>query len=314
MLLSPICLFTYNRLDETSQTVDALKRNYLAWDSELFIFSDGPKDEKGIIRIQEVRDYLKTITGFKRIIIRESQDNNGLANSIINGVSEVVQEYGKVIVLEDDLITSPNFLNFMNEALSFYKEEEHIQSVNGYSLPLSKFNEDFYILTRPFSWGWATWENRWDKNIFNRTRLQKEIDSNPDLLTKFAKSCGQDTPKMLKDSISGKNNSWYIRWAYDHFRNHKFSVYPVNSLVENIGFNSDGTHCNGIGAYNFRMKPSPKREFKFEEFAYPSERITNEFLYYFSIKRKLEVRINALKTSTGRKLLFEEIKQKLNTR
>lgn len=310
---APICLFTYNRLEETKRCVGALQKNFLASDSELFIFSDGAKDEEGISKINEVRDYLKTIKGFKKITIKESSENKGLANSIINGVSEIIEEYGKVIVLEDDLLTSPNFLDFMNQALEYFQLDSQIQSINGYSLPINNIG-DIYLQTRPFSWGWATWKNRWSKEVFNKMELRQEIESKPQLLKEFGLKCGRDCPKMFKDSIYNRNNSWYIRWAFDHFRGQKYSVYPAYSLVENIGFNSDGTHCNGIGAYNFRMKSSITREFRFEGFNYPPEEITNEFLYYFSIKRKLLVRVNALRTATGRKLLFKEIRQKLSAK
>lgn len=314
MSLAPICLFTYNRLDETRRTLEGLQQNFLAPESELFVFSDGAKDENGIPKIQEVRDYLKTVRGFKKITIKNSKVNKGLANSIIDGVSEVINEHEKVIVLEDDLITSPNFLNFMNQSLEFYKADKRIKSINGYSIPIKNCNSEVYIQTRPFSWGWATWQDRWNRSIFDKSRLRKEVQEQPDLVGDFAKVCGQDVVKMFKDSIHNRNNSWYIRWAYDHFRSQRLSVYPARSLVENIGFNLDGTHCNGIGAYNFKMKPSNKTEFYFPPLSYPQKEITKQFLYHFSLRRKLEVRFNALKSVSGRKLLCKEIKQKLGVK
>ena len=134
--LAPICLFTYSRLEETKRTIEALKKNFLAPKSELFIFSDGPKNHETKDKVKAVRDFIKTIDGFKKITIFESKTNEGLAKSIINGVTKVVNEYGKVIVLEDDLLTTPNFLDFMNQALLFFELNLSIYSINGYSLAL----------------------------------------------------------------------------------------------------------------------------------------------------------------------------------
>ena len=165
-MLSPICLFTYNRLDETRQTVEALKRNFLAPLSCLYIFSDGPKDETITQKVNEVRQYIKTIGGFKAIKIFESPVNRGLAKSIIDGVTQIIEKYGRVIVLEDDLITSPNFLDFMNYALEFYQNKERVLSISGYSFSINYPNDykyDVAIGFRASSWGWATWKDRWNK-------------------------------------------------------------------------------------------------------------------------------------------------------
>lgn len=145
--VTPIILFVYNRLWHTKQTVEALQKNDLASESELFIFSDGPKpgaEEK----VKEVREYLKTITGFRKVTIIERDTNWGLANNIIDGVTKIVNEYGKVIVLEDDLVTSPGFLTYMNEGLKIYADEEQVASIHGYIYPLKhpeRLPETFFI-------------------------------------------------------------------------------------------------------------------------------------------------------------------------
>lgn len=309
-MLAPICLFTYNRIYETQQTVKALQDNFLAPASDLFVFSDGAKfgaEEK----VKEVRDFIKNIGGFKSVTVFESPKNVGLADSIINGVTKVISKNGKVIVLEDDLITSPNFLNFMNQSLKFYKDDKLKQSINGYSLPVGNDGSDVYFQVRPFSWGWATWKDRWDEEIFDKEKLKYEIEVHPKFLKEFGEVCGDDIPKMFKDSIYGRNNSWYVRWAYAHYRNNTFSVYPSISLVENVGFNSDGTHCTGIGAYNYPMLPSDKKNFNFSV-SYASEpSITKKFLHHFTLLHKIKIRIQHLKSSYGRKLLWREIKQRL---
>src|SRR5215218_1955184 len=140
--LAPVLLFTYKRVDVLKQTLAALQANTQAKDTELFVFSDGWKNETDKIGVQTVREYLKSIEGFKRIIIRESASNKGLANSIIEGVNEVIDQYGKVIVLEDDLITTPNFLSFMNTCLDKYKSESQVFSISGYSFNLSEMTNE----------------------------------------------------------------------------------------------------------------------------------------------------------------------------
>ncbi|MBW8332464.1 MAG: glycosyltransferase [Prolixibacteraceae bacterium] len=306
-MLAPICLFTYNRLDETRQTVEALKHNFLASSSELIIFSDGPKNEANVVRVQEVRQYLRSVKGFKNITIKESLENKGLANSIINGVTQIIKEYGKVIVLEDDLISSPNFLNFMNQALDFYQNDEKIKSVNGYSLFLKTKTDENYFQIRPFPWGWATWEDRWDEGIFDKKKLTNLISEDKFILKKFNIACGDDISKMFLNSIFGKNDSWYVRWAFEHFRTNKYSIFPAFSLISNIGHNTEGTHCKGINSYKSVMIDELTSLNKFESFKYPDLTTTKEFLYYFSIQHKLLVRIKLLRNKTGRKLLYKDI-------
>ena len=312
-MFAPICLFTYNRLEETIQTLEALKKNYLASESELFIFSDGPKNEQVKLNVNEVREYLHSISGFKKCTIFESDNNKGLANSIISGISQIIDKSGKVIVLEDDLITSPNFLNFMNYSLDFYQNEKNIQSINGFSLQISNLDSgmDIYFQTRPFSWGWATWSDRWDQNIFNKQILKFEINSNISILDKFKKECGDDIAKMLLNSVNDKNDSWYVRWAYSHFKNNRYSVYPTYSLIENIGFGKKGTHCKNINPYNYKIDKRDKAEFSLIKFSKPEKRTTEKFLSYFSTNHKIVIRLKLLKTSEGRNKLLSELMMKI---
>ena len=179
--LAPICLFTYNRLNETKQTIKALQKNHLAVESQLFIFSDGSKDDTTKFKVSEVREFIKTVKGFKSVEIFESRKNKGLANSIIHGVSKIIEKFGQVIVLEDDIETHPNFLKFMNESLNFYKNNKRIQSINGYSLAI-KSQSDVYFQKRTFSWGWATWKEYWSLEVFERKVIRGVINKNIDSL------------------------------------------------------------------------------------------------------------------------------------
>ncbi len=241
---APIVIFTYNRLWHTKQTVENLQKNELANESELFIFSDGAKpgnEEK----VKEVREYLKTITGFKKLTIIERDKNWGLANNIIDGVTRVVNEYSKIIVLEDDIITSPYFLKFMNEGLEVYKDEGNVACISGYIYPINNLPDLFFIRGAD-CWGWATWDRAW--KIFEKDgkklldeiksrKLQKVIDFNGNY----------PYVKMLKKQIKGKNNSWAIRWYISAFLKDMLCLYPGKSYVLNIGFDKNASHTKGDG-------------------------------------------------------------------
>jgi hypothetical protein len=219
----------------------ALQKNELANESELFIYSDAPKNENAIAKVNEVREYIKTVNGFKKITIIERDTNLGLANSIIDGVTKIVNEYGKIIVLEDDLVTSPYFLRFMNESLEMYKDEPKVASIHGYIYPIDGLPETFFIRGAD-CWGWATWKEKWA--IFEpdgqklldevkKRKLQKEAD--------FNGSYG--FTEMLEGQIMGKNNSWAVRWYFSAFLKDMLTLYPGQSYVQNIGHDSEGTHC-----------------------------------------------------------------------
>ncbi len=240
--LAPIVLFTYNRPWHTRQTVEALQKNESASESELFIFSDGPKpgsEEK----VKEVREYLKTITGFKKVTIIEREKNWGLANNIIDGVTKIVNEYGKIVVLEDDLVTSPYFLKFMNEALKMYRDEKKVACISGYIYPIEGLPDLFFIKGAD-CWGWATWDRAWKifekdgKKLLEevkRRKLEKLIDFNG----------SYPYVKMLKDQIKGKNNSWAVRWYISAFLKDMLCLYPGRSYIQNIGFDKEATHTKG---------------------------------------------------------------------
>lgn len=308
---APICLFTYNRLNEVLQTLEALQRNFLASESELFIFSDGPKNEEDKHKVNAVRSHIQSVKGFKSVKIILSDVNNGLASSIIHGVSQILEKYENVIVLEDDLITTPNFLNFMNEALDFYHDDTRIQSINAYSFYLKNAKSEIYFQLRTGSWGWATWKNRWNKNIFDKEYIKKVIQSEPSILSQFKVKCGADVPKMLKDSIENRNDSWYIRWTFDHFHNNRFAVYPARSFISNIGHTSDATHCKGIDSYYAVPINNLKTDFEFSAFHSLDDELSKEFLNYFSRKYKILFRLKLMRTNSGRKELYREIKVRL---
>ena len=255
MSLAPIVLFVYNRPWHTRQTVESLQKNILADESELFIFSEGPKNETDKIKVNEVRDFIHSISGFKEIKIEESKENTGLAESVIRGVTKVINQYGKVIVLEDDLISAPGFLKFMNEALEFYKDYNRIFSISGYGFPIefsSEYKSETYILPRSSSWGWGTWLEKWKKADWQVKDIGHFL-TDKNLQKKFNEG-GTDLTSMLKSQMYGYIDSWGIRWAYTHFKNNGYCLYPVNSLIKNIGTDKSGTHFkSNVNKYDVKL-------------------------------------------------------------
>jgi hypothetical protein len=283
--LAPICLFVYKRLSETRQTVESLQENFLAGESELFIFSDGYKNENDIDKVNQVREYIKTISGLKKITIFESPTNNGLANSIIAGVTQIIERYGKVIVLEDDLILSVNFLVYMNHALNFYKREEKIFSISGYSDRVNvekKYKYDIYFLERSHSWGWATWKNRWETidweiKDFAKFRASKQQQ-------KAFNKYGSELSDMLKFAKEGKVNSWFIRFVYNQFRQNRLTVYPLLSKVYNNGFHNDATHCFVYNTNKITFDRTEKIHFIWPSIIFIDYKISKQAYYYKSLR------------------------------
>lgn len=295
-MLAPICLFTYNRLNETMQTVKALQENYLSSESDLIIFSDGGKDEASWQKVNAVRAYIQEISGFKNIKIFESPINKGLANSIISGVSKVIEQYGKVIVLEDDLITSKNFLDFMNQCLDFYQDSSKVLSISGFSfsnIHSPKYKYDITFGYRASSWGWGTWKNRWEKIDWDL----KSYTFNSNFLSNilFLRG-GSDTLQLLEKQQKGLINSWAIRFCYHQHINELYDVYPKNSKVLNIGFSENATNCHSE-KYRFktRLDKSENRHFKL----IPFERVrllhALKFYWHYSIIMRILAKIIGFK-------------------
>ena len=243
MNLAPIALFVYNRPWHTRMTVEALLANAEAAQTPLHIFSDAPRNEKVSQLVSEVRGYIRNITGFNSITIIERETNLGLARSIIDGVTRICDEYGRVIVVEDDLVTAPFFLAYMNDALTLYEHEERVVSIHGYLYPIKATLPETFFLKGADCWGWATWKRGWD--IFEaegKVLLQELTQRN--LTHHFDFDGAFPYTKMLKNQIKGKNDSWAIRWYASAYLKDKLTLYPGRSLVLNIGTDSSGTHCS----------------------------------------------------------------------
>ena len=241
MLTAPIILFTYNRLKHTRDTVDALRENKLAVDSQLIIFSDAPANEMQKKNVNEVRAFLRTITGFKNTLIIERKSNFGLGENIINGVTQIINDFGKAIILEDDLITSPYFLQYMNDALDIYENKEKVVSVHGYTYPVKQKLPETFFLRGADCLGWGTWKRGWDKFEWNGSVLLEHINKH-NLIQAFDFNNAYPFGQMLRDQINGKNNSWAIRWYASAFIKDLYTLYPGRSLVFHAGGDGSGSN------------------------------------------------------------------------
>lgn len=258
MTLAPILLFVYNRPDHVRRGVESLLANELAKDSELYIFSDAAKDEATQPAVDEVRQFIHTITGFKEIHYVERSENWGLARSIIDGVTTLVNQYGRVIVLEDDLVVAPFFLQFMNDALETYQDEEKVCHIQACDFTKAPTLPDTFLIKWTGSWGWATWKRAW--MLFNpdgQELLDELVRRRQTYRFDFNGKYGYT--RMLRRQIQGKNNSWAIRWNASLFLTDKLSLNVGKSLVQNEGFDGSGTNCGGGNLYatDLWMEPLP---------------------------------------------------------
>lgn len=286
---APTVLFVYNRPDHTRKTLEALRENYMAADTNLFIFSDAAKSDTQKDKVDEVRKIIYHFKGFKTISIHEAEKNRGLANSVISGVTEIISKYGKVIVLEDDMLTSKKFLNFMNDALDFYKQDTSIWSISGYQFPFEippNYKKPVYTAYRSSSWGWATWKDRWD-TIDWKIIDYKNYRYNLPKIMKFCKG-GTDLDKMLRYQMNGKIDSWAIRWCYNQSMQNKYTIYPICSLVNSIGTDGSGTHCDPTSR-RFGVKLANNFEYSFEHALLPDNEIMKRYrkIVNRSISRKV---------------------------
>lgn len=249
---APIALFVYCRADHAQRTVEALLANAEARQSELFIFSDAPKNEKAIAGVNATRSYIRTISGFKSITIVERKENWGLAKSLSTGITEVVNKYGKVIVVEDDILASPFFLKYMNDGLNMYANNPRVASIHAYRYPsLLRLPQTFFIKGAD-CWGWATWKRAWD--IFNPDAdfLLQQIESRK---LKRSFNFGNTYPyvQMLKNQRDKKISSWAICWNASAFLNDMYTLYPGVSMAQQIGMDGVGaTHSQVTNLYKVR--------------------------------------------------------------
>jgi hypothetical protein len=262
-----------------------LQQNLLADESRLFIFSDAAKDLSQQVFVNEVRDIIKQVDGFKSVELIERKTNLGLAESIIDGVSMLVSEYGKVIVFEDDLISSAYTLQYFNDALVRYQNEEKVMHIGAYMYPLKAENlPETFLYRAATSWGWATWDRAWKdfepdiNKIIDRFDRKKRLEFSIDGTMNFW--------KQIIEFKSGRNNSWAIRWYASIFLKGGLTLNPSKSLINNIGHDGSGIHSGLNDIYHVIINPLPVTTFP--------EKIEENKEAYLAIKEFLKTRKGSL--------------------
>lgn len=256
---APIALFVYNRPEHARRTIDALAGNTLAQRSDLVIYSDGPKDAADGGKVAQVRKLVASVRGFRTVRSIEAAVNQGLAASIIAGVTAMTKEWGRVVIVEDDLVTSPHFLQFMNDGLDCYEDEERVSSISGYMFPHGATLPETFFLPGTSCWGWATWRRAWSLFEPDGQKLLSEI-SRRKLARQFDYDGTYPYTDMLREQVAGMNQSWAIRWRASTFLAGKLQLYPSTSLVINVGTDGSGTHGSNIGdRYDSEIAQDPVR-------------------------------------------------------
>lgn len=253
MSLAPIAFFAYKRPEHTKKSLESLAKNHGAESSELFVFCDGIKKPEDSEAIQQVRDVVRSQQWCGQVHIIEQEQNMGLAKSVIHGVTDLCSKYGRVIVLEDDLILSPFFLEYMNKSLELYEKDPEIIQISGHMFPV-KLASDNDAMFLPFttSWGWGTWQRAW-KHFDSEMSGYKLLSNNRQLKYKFNLNNSYPYFEMLESQINGNIDSWAIRWYLSTFIIEGLTLYPIRTLVENIGFDGSGTHCGESSPLNIEI-------------------------------------------------------------
>lgn len=288
MNLAPVVVFAFNRPDALKNTICSLLQNKESKDSDLFVFVDGARVNKPdeTAKVRAVQEYVKSISGFKKIEYTFSETNKGLGDSIIQGVTTIINQYGKAIVLEDDLVFSTNFLAFMNQGLEKYEKHENVFSICGYTNKVKipkNYSYDAYFCTRSSSWGWATWVDRWntvDWELKNWEQYSKKRKA-------FNEWGGSDCFRMLRSVKEGQGNSWAIRFCFAQFLQDKLSLFPVISKVKNDGFDGSGTNCKKWSRFKYEFDTIGKSQFNF-----PTQIKLNKKLYKSAMSyNSLQIRV-----------------------
>jgi hypothetical protein len=256
MSLAPVAVFAYRRAQHLLRAVSSLAANPQALATDLHIFCDGPKGSGDEIEVQAVRELARGFKGFRSLTVAESPRNRGLAESIIAGVAQVVEAHGRVIVVEDDLVLSPHFLAFMNQALDCYADDARVASVHGYVLPVRAPLPETFFLQGADCWGWATWRRAWrhfnpDAAALLKQIRERRIEHDFDFDGAFSYT------GMLENHRRGKVDSWAIRWHASCYLEDMLTLYPGRSLVRNMGFDASGVHCETSNVFDVEFAPSP---------------------------------------------------------
>lgn len=286
-MYAPIVLFAFNRLKSLTACVSSLIDNEEAAETDLIVFVDGPRNyiSGEAMKVNAVREFVKSITGFRNVELHFSNVNKKLGPSIIAGVTDVINRYGRAIVIEDDLVASTNLLAFMNQGLDKYEKNENVFSICGYTNKVKipkDYQYDAYFCPRSSSWGWATWKNRWESvdwelNDWNTVEMRAKA---------FNQWGGSDCFSMLKGWHDGRNQSWAIRFCYNQFIQNKQSLFPIVSKIDNEGFDGSGTNCKQYNRFKFDFDMIGSKEFSLPEHVEVNRSLRSEVLKYHSLRKR----------------------------
>ena len=284
--LSPIAVIAFNRPNLLETTLVSLAANPLANQSDLFIFIDGPREYKPgeNEKVNEVKAVAQKAVGFKSVTIKASEKNKGLAKSIVGAATELINQYGRVILVEDDLYLSPSFLTYMNTMLQAYEHDARIMQITGYSVKIrrpKRFKCDHYMTRRAHSWSWATWKDRWE-TVDWEVKDFDELAASKERQKAFCEY-GSDLYGMLRGWKKGRNNSWYIRFNYSMHKQGRFSIAPIHSLVRNDGFGVDATNCKSYNRYKIDFQNSFKDDWIIPDHIEWNKKLDKESVRYWSI-------------------------------
>ena len=239
--LSPIALFAWQRPSHIKRVLEALSANAAAEESDLFVFVDGPRHEREMGRVAEVIAIAQSAAGFKSVTVQAAPENLGLSRSITSGVTSVLQHSATVIVVEDDIVVSRSFLDYMNSHLKLYADDDSVASIHGYVYPHARDLPPTFFIAGADCWGWATWRRAWTRYRADGSALLSELRER-DLLATFDFGGTARYVEMLQDQIAGRNDSWAVRWYASAVLSGMFTLYPNRSLVMNIGSDGSGSH------------------------------------------------------------------------
>ena len=291
-MYAPIVLFAFNRLEPLKACVASLLNNSEAAETDLVVFVDGPRANKDgeAVKVEAVRQFVSSITGFRSLETHFSKENKRLGPSIIAGVTDVINKYGSAIVIEDDLVASRNMLAYVNQGLNKFENVKGVFSISAYTnkVKLPKdYNYDAYFAPRSTSWGWATWKDRWNSCDWEL----KDWDNVVKKAKAFNRWGGSDCYRMLKGWHEGRNQSWAIRFSYNQFDQKAVSLFPIVSKIDNEGFDGNGTNCTVYNRFKFDFDESDNTVFRFPEEVDVNPYLLREAMKYHTIGIRIYSRI-----------------------
>ena len=285
--LAPIVIFAYHRAELFQNLLCSLQQNELAEHSELFIYIDGATDSNDEIKVSKVRGVANTVSGFKSVDMRISQTHKGLAKSVVSGITEILQNYDRIIVLEDDLVVSRFFLKYMNAMLQKHEQDKSIMQISGFggAIPNSnKYNGEYYLCGRAQSWGWATWSDRWTTIDWNVSDYETFMQ-NEKVVLGFS-NLGSDLITSLQEYVRGDRDVWLIAYIYNMYRKKGFCICPIHSLVKNEGFGENASNCKNYNRYRVDFNNDTFYDVNISEIPYNAT-IERKSLRFWSIRYRI---------------------------